>query len=223
MSLTEWPSLIPDDDTMLQPGMVLTLEPSVETADGLLLVHEENIVVTDGAARLLTTRAAPVARSASGVKAPSADAITIHTSRPSRLRPIEASLIASPCSAAIALSAAARHLAEKLAMPLGIETLGYELAAQAKQQTGRLPDVVIATHAGGGNVTGTDFWGKRRFAYEIDHMNEGYYSVLDFEGETILVDALDRPTPETRTVRLVDVAGVSDVGSAACQLPPWRP
>ncbi len=38
---------------------------------------------------------------------------------------------------------------------LGIETLGYELAAQAKQQTGRFPDIVIATHAGGGNVTGT--------------------------------------------------------------------
>ena len=43
-----------------------------------------------------------------------------------------------------------------------------------------------------GNVTGADFWGKRRFAYEIDHMNEGYYSVVDFEGETVLVDALDR-------------------------------
>lgn len=38
---------------------------------------------------------------------------------------------------------------------LGIETLGYELAQQTQQQTGRFPDVVIATHAGGGNVTGT--------------------------------------------------------------------
>ncbi|WP_455366720.1 2-amino-4-oxopentanoate thiolase subunit OrtB [Kaarinaea lacus] len=38
---------------------------------------------------------------------------------------------------------------------LGIETLGYELAQQTQQQTGKLPDVVIATHAGGGNVTGT--------------------------------------------------------------------
>jgi cysteine synthase len=38
---------------------------------------------------------------------------------------------------------------------LGIETLGYELAVQTRGQTGRLPDVVIATHAGGGNVTGT--------------------------------------------------------------------
>ncbi|MEA3274939.1 MAG: 2-amino-4-oxopentanoate thiolase subunit OrtB [Pseudomonadota bacterium] len=39
---------------------------------------------------------------------------------------------------------------------LGIETLGYELAVQTRdEQTGRFPDVVIATHAGGGNVTGT--------------------------------------------------------------------
>jgi len=38
---------------------------------------------------------------------------------------------------------------------LGIETLGYELARQVQHQAGRFPDVVIATHAGGGNVTGT--------------------------------------------------------------------
>ncbi len=38
---------------------------------------------------------------------------------------------------------------------LGIETLGYELAHQTREQTGGFPDVVICTHAGGGNVTGT--------------------------------------------------------------------
>lgn len=38
---------------------------------------------------------------------------------------------------------------------LGIETLGYELALQVKERAGRFPEVVIATHAGGGNVTGT--------------------------------------------------------------------
>ena len=38
---------------------------------------------------------------------------------------------------------------------LGIETLGHELALQVQEQAGRFPDVVIATHAGGGNVTGT--------------------------------------------------------------------
>jgi cysteine synthase len=38
---------------------------------------------------------------------------------------------------------------------LGIETLGYELALQVKEHAGRFPDVVVVTHAGGGNVTGT--------------------------------------------------------------------
>jgi cysteine synthase len=38
---------------------------------------------------------------------------------------------------------------------LGIETLGHELALQVLEVTGRFPDAVVTTHAGGGNVTGT--------------------------------------------------------------------
>lgn len=37
----------------------------------------------------------------------------------------------------------------------GIETLGYEIANQFTQNIGCLPDAVVITHAGGGNVTGT--------------------------------------------------------------------
>ncbi len=37
----------------------------------------------------------------------------------------------------------------------GVETLGYEIAEQMKEMIGRYPDVVVATHAGGGNLTGT--------------------------------------------------------------------
>lgn len=33
----------------------------------------------------------------------------------------------------------------------------------------------------GGNVQRVDHWGKRQFAYEIDHMTEGYYTVIDLE------------------------------------------
>ncbi len=42
-----------------------------------------------------------------------------------------------------------------------------------------------------GVVKDSDFWGKRRFAYEIDHMNEGYYSVITFDGGVELQQALD--------------------------------
>ncbi len=38
---------------------------------------------------------------------------------------------------------------------LGIETLGYELAREMREREGRFPDLVVTTHAGGGNVTGT--------------------------------------------------------------------
>ena len=43
-----------------------------------------------------------------------------------------------------------------------------------------------------GTVSGSDFWGKRRFAYEINHMNEGYYSVIMFDGDVELQDTLQR-------------------------------
>ena len=55
MQLTEWPSFIPDDHTEILEGMVLTLEPSIETIDGRIMVHEENIVIRkDGVEKLST-------------------------------------------------------------------------------------------------------------------------------------------------------------------------
>ncbi|NLK64119.1 MAG: PLP-dependent lyase/thiolase [Tissierellia bacterium] len=37
----------------------------------------------------------------------------------------------------------------------GVETLGYEIAMQFREKFGKDPEVVIATNAGGGNLTGT--------------------------------------------------------------------
>jgi small subunit ribosomal protein S6 len=51
-------------------------------------------------------------------------------------------------------------------------------------------EAYLAEH--GASVTKRDLWGKRRFAYEIDHLSEGYYSVLAFQSETETVDSLDR-------------------------------
>jgi len=58
MQLTEWPSIAANDRTVLEPGMVMTLEPSLEIAPGLMMVHEENILITDGAPEVLTARVA---------------------------------------------------------------------------------------------------------------------------------------------------------------------
>lgn len=57
MQLTEHPSLTSWDRTVLEPGVVLTLEPGLTIAPGRMLVHEENIVIRDGPPELLTRRA----------------------------------------------------------------------------------------------------------------------------------------------------------------------
>ncbi|MCF2872333.1 Xaa-Pro peptidase family protein [Octadecabacter sp. G9-8] len=58
LQLTEQPSHAAFDTTQLTENMVLTLEPSLSYGDGLMMVHEENIVVTQQGGRLLSTRAA---------------------------------------------------------------------------------------------------------------------------------------------------------------------
>ena len=37
----------------------------------------------------------------------------------------------------------------------------------------------------GGNVTDVDEWGKRRFAYEIQKMSEGYYYFITFDTDNV--------------------------------------
>src|SRR3974390_1779021 len=49
---------------------------------------------------------------------------------------------------------------------------------------------VIRTN--GGNPGTIDRWGKRTFAYEVNHKREGYYVVVEFTGEPETVAALER-------------------------------
>lgn len=62
MELTEGPSIISADLTVLAPGMVLTLEPVVMLAGGRLIVHEEDIVIEEDGARFLTRAEGPEMR-----------------------------------------------------------------------------------------------------------------------------------------------------------------
>lgn len=57
MQLTEWPSHTHFDNTVLEPGMVLTLEPGMSIGPGKMMVHEENIVIRPDGPQLLTRRA----------------------------------------------------------------------------------------------------------------------------------------------------------------------
>ena len=63
----------------------------------------------------------------------------------------------------------------------------YELAVvvSAKLEDEARADVIEKVKAlitrFGGNVTDVDEWGKRRFAYEIQKMREGFYYFVQFD------------------------------------------
>jgi len=44
----------------------------------------------------------------------------------------------------------------------------------------------------GGTVQSVDDWGKRRFAYPIQKQTEGYYTLINFEGDPEFTAELDR-------------------------------
>ncbi|MBW3590308.1 MAG: 30S ribosomal protein S6 [Actinobacteria bacterium] len=43
-----------------------------------------------------------------------------------------------------------------------------------------------------GEMAKLDTWGRRKLAYEINHLTEGHYVVAAFQAETDLIDELDR-------------------------------
>jgi small subunit ribosomal protein S6 len=46
--------------------------------------------------------------------------------------------------------------------------------------------------AEGGSVGRVDRWGKRRFAYEVNHRSEGYYALIEANAEPAVMAELDR-------------------------------
>ena len=58
MQVTEWPSNTRSDGTVLQEGMVLTVEPNISWGDDHIMVHEENFVIRSDGVELLSRRAA---------------------------------------------------------------------------------------------------------------------------------------------------------------------
>jgi small subunit ribosomal protein S6 len=58
-----------------------------------------------------------------------------------------------------------------------------------QQMLNRINDMVST---GKGKVATTDRWGRRRFAYEINHKLEGYYVVLEIVTEAPNLNDLDR-------------------------------
>ncbi len=57
--LTEWPSNMRDDHTVLRAGMVITIEPSLLLSNGRPMLHEEDIVIRENGNELLTRPTGP--------------------------------------------------------------------------------------------------------------------------------------------------------------------
>ena len=58
----------------------------------------------------------------------------------------------------------------------------------------KVDEIAALLSARGAESIQTDLWGKRRFAYEINHLTEGYYSVVTFDvpDDLSAIDDLDR-------------------------------
>ncbi|MGI8711387.1 MAG: 30S ribosomal protein S6 [Acidimicrobiales bacterium] len=57
---------------------------------------------------------------------------------------------------------------------------------------GVINQVTAQVEAADGSVAKTDKWGRRRFAYEINHKTEGFYVVFEIEAEPGALDGVDR-------------------------------
>lgn len=53
----------------------------------------------------------------------------------------------------------------------------------------------------GGTIDNVDDWGKRKLAYEIDHLSEGNYILVNFHADPTHIQELDRVLRITDAVK----------------------
>ena len=53
----------------------------------------------------------------------------------------------------------------------------------------RFSDLIVAA---GGEITESDEWGKKKFAYPISYVHEGYYVLVNFKSQPTLIADLER-------------------------------
>ena len=73
----------------------------------------------------------------------------------------------------------------------------YELALvlsakiEDEERAAMVEKVQAMITTAGAAITNVDEWGKRKLAYEIQKMKEGYYYFIQFEGETTVPAELE--------------------------------
>ena len=59
-------------------------------------------------------------------------------------------------------------------------------------RAGIMKRVEVAITENGGQVDSVDDWGKRKLAFEIDKLNEGDYTLINFHADPTQIAELDR-------------------------------
>ena len=68
----------------------------------------------------------------------------------------------------------------------------FEATTEPTDIQGVIDHALEVIRSTGGTPGAIDRWGKRTFAYEVNHKREGYYVVVEFTAEPDTVAALDR-------------------------------
>jgi small subunit ribosomal protein S6 len=95
----------------------------------------------------------------------------------------------------------------------------FEATTEPSQIQSVLDHALDVIRTNGGTPGAIDRWGRRTFAYEVNHKREGYYVVVEFTGEPRTVSELDRTlgladeVVRHKVVRLPE----SRVGAAAAE------
>jgi small subunit ribosomal protein S6 len=97
----------------------------------------------------------------------------------------------------------------------------FEATTEPSVIQGELDRALEVIRTNGGNPGAIDRWGKRSFAYEVNHKREGYYVVVEFTGEPETVAALDRmlgladDVVRHKVMRMPDKSGAAVGGEPA--------
>ena len=72
------------------------------------------------------------------------------------------------------------------------ETIFIVKADLSEEETASVVEKFRSLIASAGEIESVDLWGKRRLAYPINDLNEGYYVMITFTAEPTFPKELDR-------------------------------